>query len=390
MKSWLTKIKETLIQESKRTNKPRKKNRPLMGATPGIPVGTPRSYHHLVKEGYNQNIIVYRSVTLVARNLASVPWVLHKANQPLDHHPLLDLIRTPNPGQTGVSFLEALTSHLMLSGNAYVELVATEKKQRECYLLRPDRVQVVPDAPEPYYLYTVGDRSRVIQRSPKASVSPLLHIKTFHPLNDWYGMSAVEAAAASIDQHNEVGHHNLALMKNGGRPSGALIFNQLNQKYMSEEEFQTFRDDLKEAFQGSDNAGRVVLLEGDIKWQEMGVKPKDLDYVSGKYLSAREIAQAFGVPAMLVGVPGDATFANYREARFHLWEDTILPLLDKIMSEMNRWLCSLYGEAFQFTYDIENIPALVLRRESLWSRLEQCSFLTDNEKREALGYGPRG
>ena len=74
-------------------------------------------------------------------------------------------------------------------------------------------------------------------------------------------------------------------------------------------------------------------MEGDCDWREMGLSPRDLDFISGKSLSAREIAQAYGVPPMLVGVPGDATFANYREARYHLWEDTILPLLNNLVSE---------------------------------------------------------
>jgi HK97 family phage portal protein len=383
MYTWL----KTLQKKFKRNSTKRIKRRVVVGATPGVPLSMPRSYDQLAQEGYCQNVIVYRAVTLIARNLASVPWLLTEGDRRLDHHPLLALMQQPNASQTGVSFLEALTSHLLLAGNAYVELSATEKNALACHILRPDRVQVVPQEGETQYLYTVGDKRRVIQKSPKSKLSPLLHLKMFHPLNDWYGMSALEAAAASIDQHNEVGHHNLALMQNGGRPSGALI---LKKDDLSEEELQTLREDVQTVFQGTDNAGRIVFLEGDMKWEEMGVSPKDLDFVSGKYLSAREIAQAFGVPAMLVGVPGDATFANYREARLHLWEDTILPLLDKIISQMNQWLCPLYGHTFRFSYDLENIPALVVRRESLWARMEACSFLTNDEKRQALGYGAAG
>ena len=390
MHPWLKKFKNTFKNKSTKRQIPQNRARSIFGRTPGIPLWAPRSYEQLSTEGYTQNVIVYRAVTLIARNLASVPWSLQQGDHPVESHPLLDLIQRPNTSQTAVAFLETLTSHLLLAGNAYVELVSTEHHTLECSLLRPDRVQVVPHAVEPHYLYTVGDKRRVIQRAPSASFQPLLHLKMFHPLNDWYGMSAIEAAASSIDQHNEVGHHNLSLMKNGGRPTGALILNQGDRGFLSEEDYQGLRQEIQTAFQGSENAGRVIFLEGDMKWQELGVNPKDLDFVAGKYLSAREIAQAFGVPAMLVGVPGDATFANYKEARLHLWEDTILPLLDKIMSEMNRWLCPLYGENFRFAYDLEAIPALVDRRESLWARMEGCTFLTQDEKRQALGYGPMG
>ena len=130
------------------------------------------------------------------------------------------------------------------------------------------------------------------------------------------------------------------------------------------------------------------MLEGDFEWKEMGLSPKDLDFIEGKNLSAREISQAFGVPPMLAGVPGDATFANYREARFHLWEDTILPLLEFLVAEFNLWLTPYFGENLRLGYDTDAIPALAQRREAAWSKIAQADFLTLNEKRQAVGYGP--
>ena len=143
-------------------------------------------------------------------------------------------------------------------------------------------------------------------------------------------MSAIEAAASAIDQHNAVGSHNLALLQNGGRPTGALVIKPGadTSTHLTEQERQTLKDELRLAYEGSDNAGRMMVLEGNMEWREMGLNPKDLDFVNGKHLSAREIAQAYGIPGMLVGVPGESTFANYKEARLHLWEDTILPTLD--------------------------------------------------------------
>ena len=91
---------------------------------------------------------------------------------------------------------------------------------------------------------------------------------------------------------------------------------------------------------------------------------------------------------MLVGVPGDATFANYREARYHLWEDTILPLLDQLVDELNNWLVPLYGDKMKLTYDIDSIAALASKREEAWAKFNNASFLTVNEKRMAMGYAP--
>lgn len=131
-----------------------------------------------------------------------------------------------------------------------------------------------------------------------------------------------------------------------------------------------------------------MVVEGNCEWREMGLSPKDLDFIEGKNMSAREIAQAFGVPPMLVGVPGDATFANYKEARFHLWEDTILPLLEYIVAEFNLWLVPFFGDNLRLGYDTDSIPALAPRREAAWAKITNADFLTINEKRQAVGYGP--
>jgi HK97 family phage portal protein len=181
----------------------------------------------------------------------------------------------------------------------------------------------------------------------------------------------------------------MAILQNGGRPSGAVTIkpNEVTGLLTSEQRDQ-IRADFAGLYEGANNAGRVVFLEGDFEWQEMGLSPRDLDFIEGKNVSAREIAQAYGVPPMLVGVPGDATFANYREARLHLWEDTILPLLEFLVAELNLWITKLYKGELKIGYDLDSIPALAPKREALWSRIQEANFLTINEKREAVGYTP--
>lgn len=292
---------------------------------------TPKRYQDLCEEGYRQNVIVFRCIHLIARSAASVPWRLLKKGKEMVDHPLLSLIHRPNSRQGGAAFIESVFAYWLLSGNSYIERVDNKNGLPcELYALRPDRLQVIPNTNGSIsaYEYKVGSHTRRISVSCRDS-SPILHLKMFHPLNDWYGMSPMEAAVSAIDQHNTVSSHNLAILQNGGRPSGALLVKPPEHgSHLSSEQRDDLRQHLREWSEGPKNAGRVMVLEGDFQWQEMGLNPKDLDFIEGKYLSAREIAQAYGVPPMLVGVPGDATFANYREARYHLWEDTILPLLD--------------------------------------------------------------
>lgn len=376
------------------------------GANPWQTALGDQGYDRLALEGYQQNVIAYRCINVISRALSSVQLLLYK--QDFDHatlagehevdvHPVLDLLAMPSPLQAGSAFMEKIVSHLLLSGNAYVESwVDGDGVPLRLQVIRPDKITVFPDG---YGIVKDGMNYqsphapsyalRFVARDPISLKSDVLHIKLFHPLNDDYGFSPMAAAAKAIDQHNAVAFHNLALLRNGGRPSGALLLKDTPHGLgLSDMQRQHLKDELKNIVEGRANAGRVMVLEGDFTWQEMGLTPKDLDFVEGKNMSAREICQAFGVPPMLAGVPGDATFANYKEARFHLWEDTVLPLLDMIIAELNRWLLPYYGDDYRLGYDLDQIQALAPKRELAWAKIGASDFLTINEKRQAVGYGP--
>lgn len=345
---------------------------------------TPRQYVPLVKEGYEKNVIVYRCITMIARGIAMVPWLLYEGDDELIQHPLLTLIEKPTRSESRTSFLENLVTSFLLSGNAYVYTVQrTDGLPTQLKILRSDRVRVITNDDE-VLAYDYTDEKGTI-RLPEHQV---FHLKSVHPLNDWYGFSPIEVAAMAIDQHNAVSSHNVALLQNGGRPSGVFIWKGNDDGWgLTDEQKLSIRDSITQMYAGQGNAGRIMMIEGDVEWKELGLSPKDLDFSEGKFVAAREIAQAFGVPPMLVGVPGDATYTNYKEARFHLWEDTILPLLERIQYAFTQFLGKQYGEAFRFSYDMDVIPALAPRRESIWRKLTEAPFLTDGEKRQALGYG---
>lgn len=350
------------------------------------PLWTPRQYDTLAEEGYQKNMVVYRCVSLIARGVGSVPWKLYKDDKCVCAHPLLNLWENPNPQQGLARFMEGIAAYLLLAGNVYIEAVSASQEPVELYLLRPDRVMVIPGesgVPEAFQ-YSLAGRSVRIPVDPLNGRSRLLHIKTFNPLNDWYGMSPIEAAAHSIDQHNAVASHNLFLLQNGGRPTGALQF----RSNLTDEQRNKLREELREVVEGARNSGRIIIMEGDFEWKEMGLSPKDLDFIQGKYLSAREIAQVYGVPPMLVGIPGESTYSNYKEARYHLWEDTIIPLLEMLKGEFNKWLAPFFGEGLMLHYDTDSIPALAPKREALWGKIANASFLTINEKRALVGYSP--
>ncbi len=362
----------------------------------GQPVWTPRRFDKFADEGYRKNVIAFRAVNEVAQAAASVPWLLFRSEaggrSEIGDHPLLTLLARPNPLQGGPAFLEAVYAYRLIAGNAFVESVAPGARPPvELYPLRPDRMQIVPGAAglPAVYRFSVGGRSRDFAVDQVTGRSAILHLKTFHPLDDWLGLSPIEAAAFAIDQHNQAGSWNQALLQNGARPSGALTVEGAGggPATLSDEQFARLRGQIDELYSGSRNAGRPLLLEGGLNWQEMSLSPKDMDFIEAKHTAARDVALAFGVPPQLLGIPGDNTYANMREARLALWEQTVLPLVRQVAAEFGGWLGPRFGDGLELAPDLDAIPALGLGRERLWEKLNKSDFLTLNEKRQAAGYG---
>src|SRR4029078_431966 len=271
----------------------------------GRPRWTPRDYSAPRGEGYAGNAIVYRAVRMIAESIGSVCFVLSAGAPERDSHPLLDLIRRPNPRQDGASFLEAVASHLLLAGNAYVEAVTLSGESRaeglqvrELYTLRPDRVKLVAGAdgwPEAYD-YTVGGRTMRFDQN--AALPPILHLTFFNPVDDHYGLSPMEAAAVAIDTHNAAAGWNKALLDNAARPAGALVYSGADGSRLTDAQHDRIKLAFTEQYQGAANAGRPLVLEGGLDWKPMSLSPRDMDFLEAKHAAAREIALAFGVPPM--------------------------------------------------------------------------------------------
>lgn len=353
----------------------------------GQPAWTPRDYAALAREGFQSNAIVYRVVRMIAEAAANVPWLYFDGRNERPDHPLASLLRDPNPLESSADLFEQLYGFLLVSGNAYAEAVRVDGVPREHYALRPDRMTIVPGArgwPEAYE-YNVDGRK--LRYPVSHDQRPILHVRLFHPLNDYYGLSPMEAAANAIDVHNAAMGWNKALLDNGARPSGALVYNGPPGVSLTTEQFERLKTELEESFQGTANAGRPLLLEGGLDWKALSVSPRDMDFIEAKAAAAREIALAFGVPPLLIGLPGDNTYSNYSEANRAFWRQCVLPLAQRMAAHMARWLGPDFGTPPSIELDLDAIAALSEEREALWQRVGVADFLTRDEKRAATGYG---
>lgn len=344
-------------------------------------------YDRMVSEGYVHNVVAQRAVRTVAEAAASIPWTLQPAG-----HQAAALLAMPNLQQSRSELVEAVISHLELSGNAYVEVVCGPDGQpAELHALRPDRMQIAfgRDGWPTGYTYAVDGRKVTFAADGSGGHCPILHIKTFNPLDDHYGVSPLQAAQAAIETLNAAARWNKALLDNAARPSGALILEPSDAlSSYSAEQFERLRADIEASFSGAQNAGRPLLLDGGLKWQPLSLSPADMDFIAAKDAAAREIALAFGVPPMLLGIPGDNTYANYQEANRALWRLKLLPLLERLTSAFARHLRQWWPE-LGLDFDREAIPALSADRERLWQQVGAADFLTADERRALLGLASR-
>ncbi len=329
----------------------------------------PMNYEAQLREGYLHNAIAQRAVRLLAESVASVPLTASDDKA-------LALVSATSGGQ---SLLETLAVQLLLHGNGYVQVLsAPDGSLCELYALRPERVSVEADGRG----WPAAFRYKAGEAVTRLGANELIHIRTHHPLDDHYGLGCLGAASGAIAIHNASSRWNKALLDNAARPSGALVHEAA--EALSGEQFDRLKEELVAHFSGAGNAGRPMLLEGGLKWQALSLSPADMDFAGLKAAAAREIALAFGVPPMLLGLPGDATYANYREANKALWRQSILPLAGKILDALAEGMQPWFADLV-LRVDENRIAALSEDRERLWAQVSAADFLTPEEKRAMVG-----
>ncbi len=359
-------------------------------ATAGRVGWTPRDTVSLTQAGFLGNPIGFRAVKLIAEAAAALPLVLQDGERRYEVHPVLDLLRRPNPAQGRAELMEAIYGQLLLSGNAYVEAVpGSGILPGELHVLRSDRMAVVPGADgwPVGYDYAVAGRKHRFDMTGEAV--PICHLRAFHPQDDHYGFSPLQAAAVALDVHASAARWSKALLDNAARPSGAIVYKGADgAATLSPDQYDRLVSEMEMHHQGARNAGRPMLLEGGLDWKPMGFSPSDMEFHRTKEAAAREIAVAFGVPPMMLGIPGDATYANYQEANRAFYRLTVLPLVGKVTGALSHWLQGFTAEAVELRPDPDQVPALAAERDAQWARVAAADFLTVAEKRALLGLPP--
>lgn len=354
----------------------------MRAVTPGMAVWTPQQIDKLLTEGYEAAVWSYACLQAIARITRQTRWLAYQDDDELDTHPVLTLLNRPNEDQSGATFLEAFVNYYVTVGNAYIERVSAGETTPpvELWVKRPDRMRVIPgDQGVKGYRYSIGGNHYDFEKW------QIRHLKTWSPLDDYYGIGAIQAAARGIDLFNVGQASNLALMQNGMRPTGAWVTDTT----LDDKTYTRMKQELREQRE-TRNRANALLLEAGVKWQELGITPRELDWLAGQADAARQVHAAYGVHPVLTGLE-TGTFENQKIAQRSLLSNVVLPILDTVVDELNAWLTPLYGRGnLRIGYDRDAFPALAEDEAALWDRAVKGysqGFITRNEARLMTGYG---
>lgn len=388
----------------------------------GQPAPISRDPKRLAAEGYQRNADVYAVVNAITTAFKGLPWVLYRVDRkaaaknvtpttirralapmtveqrkaylgglrdrgvlvPVEVHPFLDLWAQPNPHQDGASFREAAAGFYLISGNSYTHEVTpadTTKPPVELWNLRPDRTKIiVGDTENLIARYEYGEGGEPVKIDPTLVV----HWKRFHPLDDFYGLSPLSAIAGAVEQSNRAEEWNTGLLKSGGMPPGAFAVDG----NLTPEQRKDLNKWIDEEVAGPKNALRPLLMEGGLRWEQMGLTPLEMQFERGQILNRTKVCMAYGVAPEIVGDASNKTYSNYQEARKALYVDTVLPHAAGYAALVNGRILPRYGEDLLLEVDLDHVSALSEDRERVWDRVSGAAWLTTNEKREATGYEP--
>lgn len=360
------------------------------------PIGS--DYISLSKNAYLNTVSVYYCTSLIAQKAGTVPIRLIKKDVKNEKgtevfsSPVLDLVKNPNNYMDWQSYLEHMITYYLIDGNAYHKPIVIDDKVHQIQVYKPSEVELIRDSDDSQpnsYRVTVSGKQKEYRVSKIDQNCEIKHMHNFNPLDQFEGISTLSSARTVIDIQNSGDNHNYNTLRNQARPSGALVYapDDGSPQQLDDEQFDRLNDQIKDQYTGEENSGKPLLLEAGLKWVQLSMSTKDLDYINARGVSQKDVCRAFKVPPTLLGLDNDSTYNNVREARLGLWDDAIIPILKKLINHWNKFILPLFNldEDYELVYDLADIPDLETRAKRVWERIDNVDFVTLNEKREMIG-----
>lgn len=349
---------------------------------------------------YNKSSAVSIPINYIAEAFASINPVLKEGTEIINNHPVLELLQAPSPFFTQDLFLESLGKNYLITGEC--ELVALGNINRpplELQPINPKNVTInegqsglatsmIVSGETLMGAYNLVQRGRSV-RYLRNNLAELKQIRNYSTRNNSLlrGQSPLVSASAEVRQNIEGNNHNVSLLVNGGRVS--LVFNF--DADMSDDDFETTKQRVREQYGGSGNAGEIgVTAGGKLQISELSKSNRDMDFAQLQTMARTAVALQYKFPLPLLSTEA-ATFNNYKEAKAALFDDAVLPLADRIFGGLSDFLLPRFGldpSKVRITYSMDQITALTSRRNEELKLRRELNLESLNEMRTLIGREP--
>ncbi len=301
---------------------------------------------------------VYACVHLRARNLSRVRLRLYRSTEggatvPLpDTHPAQLLLDSVNPFWSRQRFWYMVEASLSLWGSAPVVLFRDGRGNvRELWWLRPSRFKVIPDASAYIkgYLYTKDGVD--VAFGPE----DVLWFRYPNPIEEYAGLSPIAALRMSIDTNTDAIRFNRRFFRNDATPGRVYL---KSEQELTTAQAEELRMRWEVAFKDPNRAHSIAILDKSADLKSLAVSQRDMEYVEGQRFTKEEICGAYGVSPLLIGDLRFSSFANFTLAKSSFWDETLIPEMQLIESELSRGLVPLLGDGLQVRFDVGDVSAL--------------------------------
>lgn len=305
-----------------------------------------------------QMTAVYSCVRILSEAVASLPLHMYRytetgTEKAVDHSLYTIMHDEPNPEMTSFVFRETLMTHLLLWGNAYAQIIRNGKGEViALYPLMPDRMNVDRDKRGMlYYEYTVSTDDAPINKDSKVLLSPsdVLHIPGLG-FDGLVGYSPIAMAKNAIGLAIATEEYGSKFFANGATPGGILEYPGVVK------DPDMVRESWNRGFSGSQNAGKVAILEEGMKYTPISIAPEQAQFLETRRFQINEIARIFRVPPHMVGDLEKLSFSNIENMSREFVTYTLDPWVVRWEQAMHRALLS-EGEKkdFFFKFNVEGL-----------------------------------
>ena len=384
-------------------------------------VWNPENDDTYIKDGYRKNATIYSLVNIITNAATTIPFqVYEKVNEnevkrykaltsgsidansiykanlirknamvELEETELHKLLERPNAAQSYASWISELIAFGKLTGNRYIYGIAPETgmnqgKYKELYVMPSQIMEIVSGGiMQPVQKYRIE-----YQGAYDIPAEDICHIKDFNPYYDGtgshlYGQSPLRAGLRSLTTNNEAVQTGVKYLQNQ-TARGILTSDEGD---LNEVQAQQLKDKFRKNFQGSDNAGDVIITPKKLSWVNFGLNASDVSLIQQYNASIKDLCNIYAVPVQLLNNTESATYNNMKEAKKALYQNCVIPELNKIRDELNRWLVPKFGEKLFIDFDYSAIPELQEENEKVVDQLSKAWWVTPNEKRSVMNYG---